>query len=212
MNAAALTAVMVWLLTAAVLQIHLAAPRTPAPSHPHTRQRARRPNAAPTATQWADLLAAVAADVRTGTALGPAFTAATHRLPTDGLVVRRGGTIAALGEHTDLHPDEAVVVHVVLTTHALGGAVAAALDGAAAVLRERSLLRAEAAVHSAQARLSARVLTLVPLAFATWSLLTSRSFRSAWGSAPGLLSVAVGAGLNVLGWYWMRRIVHRATP
>jgi len=157
---------------------------------------ARRQRARPTTTQqWAGLLDTIAAEVRTGGSLTAAHAAqhapwCTHSARPDA--------------------DEQVVLQALHATRTLGGPVAATLDAAAALLRERIAIRAEAAAHSAQARLSARVLTGVPLVFCLWNMLTSASFRSAWLSPVGRMCAIVGLACNALGWWWMRRIVGRA--
>ncbi|MDP2292054.1 MAG: hypothetical protein Q8M22_12765, partial [Actinomycetota bacterium] len=109
-----------------------------------------------------------------------------------------------------LNADEAVVVQAIAAAHELGGPVAPALDAASALLRERSAIRDEAHAHAAQARLSARMLTAVPLVFLTWSFGTSASFRTAVLGPTGGLSVAAGAVCNLAGWRWMQRIIRRA--
>ena len=194
----------------------VAPPRMAAPRWPVAG--ATRASQTPDATTWADLLSALAAEARTGASLAAAFDRATGTLHTDGHAIRRNSTIADLvatsSTNRSVTPDrdEAVVVHAVLTSRSIGGPPAATFDAAAAVLRERAALRAEAAVHSAQARLSARVLTGVPLAFTAWSLLTSHSFREAWHSPIGLTAATLGAFANLCGWQWMRRSIRRATP
>lgn len=183
---------------------------------------ARRPRRAgmrpPTAHQWAALLDSIAAEVRTGSSLATAvqhavghaqlpggIVVATSLLPDAGTeATTNGGTPAAASS------DEAVVVHALHAAHALGGPMASTLDAASALLRERAAIRAEAHAYSAQARLSARVLTAVPLVFAAWSLGSSRSFRSAVLSQFGLASTAAGALCNLAGWWWMRQIVGKA--
>jgi tight adherence protein B len=107
-------------------------------------------------------------------------------------------------------PDEAVALQVLSTASKLGGATASAVQAGASILRERRGARDEARAHSAQARLSARVLTLVPLAFAAWSFAASASFRSALATPAGMLAVLAGLGCNLVGWWWMRRIVRGA--
>ncbi len=136
--------------------------------------------------------------------------AVSERLP-HGQLVTATATLADVdegGAATDA--DEAVVVQALRAAHALGGPTAATLDAASALLRERAVIRAEALAFSAQARLSARVLTAVPLVFAGWSALSSRNFRSALVSPIGLASAALGAACNLVGWWWMRRIVAKA--
>ena len=171
----------------------------------------RRQPPRPTAEQWATLLDAMSAEVRTGSALTAALRQAVRRDCPNGRVIT--GECTSLDRVADAQttdPDEAVVVHAIAAAHALGGPVAASLNGASALLRERSAIRAEAHAYAAQARLSARVLTAVPLVFAGWSLCTSRSFRDAVLSPLGVASAAVGGLCNLFGWWWMRRIVNRA--
>jgi Flp pilus assembly protein TadB len=86
------------------------------------------------------------------------------------------------------------------------------LDRAVTVIRERRAWRHERHVHSAQARTSARVLTLLPLGFALWGLLTSPSVRTAYATSPVVIAVAAtGIALNVAGWWWMRHVVNGAS-
>lgn len=192
------------LLLAVWVRAHLAAPRGRRVPAARRRTRARPP----TPHAWAGLLDAIAADVRSGSSLGAACSSATTRIGLKGSLITPGCAPPFAGNPA-APPDEAVVLQALSAAHALGGHVAATLHVAAALLRERAVILAEARTHSAQARLSARVLTAVPVVFATWSLLSSRSFRSAALSHIGLASVAIGAACNVLGWWWMRRIVGR---
>jgi Flp pilus assembly protein TadB len=104
--------------------------------------------------------------------------------------------------------DLALTVQALSATAHLGGPIAATLDGAAAVLRERAAALAERRAHGSQARLSARVLTIVPLGFAVWSAAFSQHTRDVYIStaASGVCAVC-GLALNVVGWRWMRRII-----
>jgi Flp pilus assembly protein TadB len=64
--------------------------------------------------------------------------------------------------------------------------------------------------HSAQARLSARVLTVVPLGFAAWSAFGSQRTREVYvGTLAGGACALLGLLLNLTGWRWMKRIVAR---
>lgn len=164
---------------------------------------------APTADEWAALLDGVSAELRTGSSLAVALQQAARRTAPHGEVVTATSSLATIEGAHAAHPDEAVVLHALGAAHAVGGPMAATIDAASSLLRERSAVRAEAQAHSAQARLSARVLTGVPLAFAGWSTLSSSSFRSAIVSPVGLTSAAMGCLANLLGWWWMRRIVRR---
>jgi len=175
---------------------------------PRRGTRRRRPA---TGADWARLLDLVAAHVRGGDSLRVALAAAQHELPLSGTVVTPSTRLEDLETAATRDADEAVVVHVVGTAARLGGVAAATLHAGAAVLRERAAVRDDAAAHSAQARLSARVLTAVPLVFAAWGCLASAAFRHALATPAGATLVGTGLACNVLGWWWMRRIVGRAT-
>ena len=66
---------------------------------------------------------------------------------------------------------------------------------------------AERRTQSAQARLSAVVMTVLPLAMLGLLLVTSSTTRQAATTPLGLLVIATGAVLNLAGWRWMRRII-----
>ena len=91
-----------------------------------------------------------------------------------------------------------------------GGPAAAPLERAAATLRARDAVAAEQLAQSAQARLSARVLTLVPIALLLLLGLTDPKVRAAVGTPAGVAVVTLGAVLNLCGALWMRQIIGRA--
>lgn len=159
------------------------------------------------AADWAALLDLVSTQLRSGDSLLTAWSAALTERPTTGQAVAPGRSIADIVARSTTDADEAVVVQALAAAMALGGPMAATIDAAAALLRERDGIRAEAEAHSAQARLSAKVLTAVPLLFAAWSSVTSESFRHSLGTPVGLVCLALGATLNLGGWRWMRRVV-----
>lgn len=214
----ALAAAAIVVLLAAWVRPRLDMPRGRPPRHRRLGRRRRHP--LPTAEEWAALLDAIAADVRSGASLVAACQRATTVAGAHGAVLHPGCsppfTLASVGGRRPMTPasairftDEAVAVQALSAAHALGGQMAATLHAGAALLRERAAIRAEALTHSAQARLSARVLTAVPIVFAGWSMVSSRSFRAAALSPIGLISATVGGFCNLLGWWWMRRIVGR---
>ena len=96
---------------------------------------------------------------------------------------------------------------VLRTCAELGGPAAGPLDRVAAMLRVRAAVADEQAAQSAQARLSARVLTVVPVALLGLLLVTDHRVRVAVATAAGGAAIAAGLGLNLVGWWWMRRIV-----
>ena len=164
----------------------------------------RRRAAPPTASDWAAFLDTTSTEVRSGSSLAAALAHSRQRHPT--LATR----IAILDRSLD--PDAAVVAQSVAAALELGGPVAATLHHGAALLRERAAQREEAKAHSAQARLSAKVLTAVPLLFAAWSAVSSTTFRQAVTSPTGLAAASAGLASNTIGWWWMRRIVDKAMP
>jgi tight adherence protein B len=83
------------------------------------------------------------------------------------------------------------------------------LERAAATLRVRAAVAAEQRAQSAQAQLSARVLTLVPIALLGLLVITDSKVRAALGTPAGLGVAVLGGLLNVAGALWMRRIIGR---
>jgi tight adherence protein B len=163
-----------------------------------TPSAARPSTANPTCSQWVEFLDTVAAEVRSGRSVATAVDRTVRRTAT------RHPRSAQPAD-----ADEAVVVAALGMAVTIGGPVAATLQQGATVLRERVALRAEAAVHAAQSRLSARVLTLLPVAVAGLGTLTSQSFRAALGSAAGTACAVAGLLVNAIGWRWMRREITR---
>jgi Flp pilus assembly protein TadB len=155
------------------------------------------------------MLDSIAHHVRAGASLHHAFERATDDHPVDGSVIRSNCSLLHALGNTSSDPDEAVVLHSLTVAHALGGPVSSGLQAGVSVLRERAAIRADIAVHSAQARLSARVLTAVPVVFCIWGIGASRSFRAAVGTPVGVTATILGVALNVAGWVAMRFIIDR---
>ncbi len=88
-----------------------------------------------------------------------------------------------------------------------GGAAAEPIDRAASALRQRAALAGERRTQSAQARMSAIVMTLLPGAMLAMLLITSGAVRRTALSPVGLAVIACGALLNLAGWSWMRRLI-----
>ncbi len=158
------------------------------------------------------MLDAIARQVRSGSSLTNAAIDEIDRTsPLAGVVDRvvAGSSFAdALAAMAPHQADLALTVQALSATANLGGPIAATLDEGAAVLRERAAARAERRAHASQARLSARVLTIVPLAFAAWSALGSQRTRDIYvTTVAGGVCAVCGLALNLAGWRWMQRIV-----
>lgn len=89
----------------------------------------------------------------------------------------------------------------------LGGSVSTPLERFAVVMRQRVSDDLERGAQSAQAKLSARVLTMVPLAVLVLLLATDADVRMVLAQPAGAGVVAIGIALNTVGSWWMRRIV-----
>ncbi len=122
--------------------------------------------------------------------------------------LHRGATVAeAMQPQRAPNSSVALVVHVIVLCSRVGGNASESLDRAAVTLRERDAANSERLAHSAQARLSARVLTVVPLFFGSWTTLTNAHVRRFVATPAGIVCVGVGLSLNVVGSRAMRRII-----
>jgi tight adherence protein B len=124
--------------------------------------------------------------------------------------VSRGRTLAdALGDLADDGPASAtgLVAPVLVACAELGGPAALPLERVAATLHARSAEHAERRANSAQARLSARVLTTVPLGTLALLAVAEPTVRASLTSELGVVCVGLGGVLNLAGWFWMRRLV-----
>lgn len=132
-------------------------------------------------------LARVAASVEHGAAVVPALEAWSQRRPAPG--VRLVVAALCLGAET-------------------GGATAQAVDNLAVTLRQRLGVEAEARSLATQARTSAGVLAVAPLAFCALSAVTDpRAAAFLLRTPAGLALLAAGLLLDVVGALWMARII-----
>lgn len=89
----------------------------------------------------------------------------------------------------------------------VGGGGARALDGVALTLRQRQAAAGEVRALATQARLSAVVLTLAPLAFAAVASVSDpRAAAILLRSPVGQGCLALGLSLDALGAAWMARV------
>ena len=131
-------------------------------------------------------LATVAAQAGHGSSLADALEALAERRPRPG--VRLAVAALCLGIDT-------------------GGAQARAVDGVAATMRERLAVEAEVRALSSQARVSALVIGLAPLAFGAFAAATDpRTSEFLLRTPAGLSFVTIGLLLDGVGWLWMQRL------
>jgi tight adherence protein B len=129
-------------------------------------------------------------DLAAGAPLGPAVVAWHADCPTPA----RGLATAALSLAGDA-----------------GGSVASVLDGVTDTLRDRVALDREVAALSSQARASAAVLVVAPVAFAVLAAAADpRVARVLLGSPLGWACLVAGAVLDAVGALWMSRLVGRS--
>lgn len=180
------------------------------------RAAARRASALPTT------LTLVVQQLRSGASLLQALDAAAAGAPPElaadlQRVVRRArhgtGLVDALGWWaSERHDDEAVRMAAAALAAAAetGGPAAHAVEVVAGVVRERRALAGEVSALTAQARASAAVIGLAPLAMAVIAGLADPAAAAfLLTTAPGLAMLVAGVALDVIGAAWMAAMVRR---
>lgn len=186
-----------------------------------TRHRWCRPERPPpTDVVMAEWCEHVARALRAGSSLRRAMEnagrsapdAAPAFAPVLGALDRGRGLAQALAElDDDPSTPTGLVVSVLGACSDLGGPAAAPLDRTAATLHARAAEREERVTASAQARLSARVLTVLPVGTLGLLATAESSTRAALATPAGAVCLVTGGLASVAGWWWMRRVIGRAT-
>jgi tight adherence protein B len=169
--------------------------------------------------QLLDAVTAVASALRSGRSLGQALTTAADEAD-DPLSTILAGTAhaASLGVPMDEALDrfaDAVggsdvrLVSGVLKVHRrTGGALAASLDDVARTLADRREAARELRSLTAQARLSAAILGLLPLGFFLFlSVVARRDIESAYRTTAGASAIGIGLALQGAAFGWIRRLL-----
>ncbi len=90
----------------------------------------------------------------------------------------------------------------------VGGDLAEVLDTVAGTIRDRTRIRRQVSALSAEGRMSAWVLMILPFGLGAMMAVTNPDYVSPlFGSSTGYKLLAVAAGLLVVGGLWLRRIV-----
>ena len=166
-------------------------------------------------------LEAVARAVRAGSSLqqacadaaadGPA--AAANRLGAAVGRAERGQSLAhafAAWAAASTGPEERLAAGALALAATAGGPQARAVDSVAATLRERRAIAAEVRAQSAQARLSAVIIGVLPVVFLLWAMATDRRTAAFLVAGPsGWACLTAGLGLEITGAAFMRRLLRR---
>jgi tight adherence protein B len=169
--------------------------------------------------QLLDAVTAVASALRSGRSLGQALTTAADEAD-DPLSTILAGTAhaASLGVPMDEALDrfanavggsDVRLVSGVLKVHRrTGGALAASLDDVARTLADRREAARELRSLTAQARLSAAILGLLPLGFFLFlSVVARRDIESAYRTTAGASAIGIGLALQGAAFVWIRRLL-----
>jgi tight adherence protein B len=181
-------------------------------------RNARHRRARAVAAAVPDLLDRIGAELRAGGTVATGVAAVAHTddplAPDLARVETRVGLGASLPNALQEWARERSVPGVSATagalalTAAVGGRAADALEALASSLRDRLAVVAEARALSAQARYSAWVIGVAPLAYlAASAVIDPRSLHNLVGTSAGRACAAAGIGLEALGALWMRAIV-----
>ena len=105
-------------------------------------------------------------------------------------------------------PDFGWVVMAIKIQREVGGNLAELLTTVAATLRERERLRRQVKALSAEGRLSAWILGLLPPVFSLYLILTRPDYlEPLWTTAMGIFFLVMGVILLIVGALWMRKAV-----
>jgi tight adherence protein B len=100
-----------------------------------------------------------------------------------------------------------ITVNAVLVQRQVGGSLAEILDNVSRTIRERRELRGHLLALTAQQRLSAYFVAGVPIFMAAFlSLISWQFMRPLYLTTVGNILLAIGLGLDMLGFLVMRRL------
>ena len=182
------------------------------------RRRNRRRDQA-TQERLAEAVSLIASAMRSGRSLQQAIElAATELDPLLGSTFRRLADRTGLGDPMDEAidawardvggPDARLVAGVLKLHRRTGGSLAVSLENLAGTLRDRRASSRELESLTAQARLSATILGLLPIGFFLFlSAIARRDLEVAYETPTGVAAIAVGFGLQGAAYVWIRHLL-----
>lgn len=184
--------------------------RTPVSRSIDAHRRRRRDRTVP------DGLDRIVRRLRSGSSLPHAIAAAgaDHEVfePLGAEVAAGRPLVAAVRRWRDAEPmpNRRLAATALELTASAGGASARVLDGVAESLRDRVALDREVTALSAQSRASAVLLVLAPLVFTLFvGAIDGRVLTTLFGTPLGWALLAAGVTLDVVGAWWMSRLLDR---
>ncbi len=169
--------------------------------------------------QIAEGVATIASCLRSGRSVLQAIELAAKELdPPMGPSLRRLVDRVELGEDlaealeawaADLRsPDARLAAGVLLLHRRTGGALASTLEELASTLRKRRSAARELRSLTAQARLSATILGLLPVGFFLFlSAVARQDLQEAYRSGLGASAIAIGLTLQAVAYLWIRHLL-----
>ena len=118
---------------------------------------------------------------------------------------------ALAAEQLDPSTPAGVVGPVIRACADVGGSPAVPLERVGDMLLARAAERDERRAGTAQARLSARVLTAVPLGVAAFLAVSEPAIRAVLSTPAGGACLVAGVVLNVLGRWWMSALIRSSS-
>lgn len=168
-------------------------------------------------SEYAHCLDAVARLIRSHISARDALTEAlSHLTPTPFITgflewLQQEKDITTGLNHSLPHTDEGKFFLLLRRSYAYESFVPQALEQSASYLREEAAHRRDVITATAQARSSARLLTLLPFGVLTVLLLVSATARHNITSLSILCILFVGIVINRTGWHWVQRLVKSAS-
>ena len=182
-------------------------------------RRSRRRREIATQERLAEAVSLVASAMRSGRSLHQAIElAATDLDPLLGSTFRRLADRTGLGDPMDESidawardvggPDARLVAGVLNLHRRTGGSLAASLENLAGTLRDRRASARELGSLTAQARLSATILGLLPIGFFLFlSVIARRDLEAAYETPTGLTAIGFGFALQGAAYVWIRHLL-----